>query len=199
MIKQKWFLFGIVLTLYYLCRDMADKMTPEQRHRCMSRIRGRDTKPELVVRRWLWHQGFRYRLYVKALPGRPDIVMRKWRTVIFVNGCFWHGHKCGNNKRRPTTNAQFWQDKIERNRERDARNQALLQAAGWHVLVVWECQLTPRRRLKTLRELDLALSHIVLQHATPAAKSYPTPAAGEDLPIAAEPMTGYGSNGHDNA
>ena len=67
----------------------------------MSRIRGRDTKPELVVRRWLWHQGFRYRLYVKSLPGRPDIVMRKWRTAIFVNGCFWHGHEC--QKHRPAT------------------------------------------------------------------------------------------------
>jgi DNA mismatch endonuclease (patch repair protein) len=78
---------------------MADKMTPEQRHRCMSRIRGRDTKPELVVRRWLWRQGFRYRLYVKSLPGRPDIVMRKWRTVIFVNGCFWHGHESKNTVR----------------------------------------------------------------------------------------------------
>ena len=103
-------------------------MTPEQRHRCMSRIKGRDTKPELVVRRWLWHQGFRYRLYVKSLPGRPDIVMRKWKTAIFVNGCFWHGHDC--NKRKPSTNAQFWQDKINRNRERDASNQAKLQAAG---------------------------------------------------------------------
>ena len=96
-------------------------MTGEQRRRCMSRIRGRDTKPELVVRRWLWRQGYRYRLYVKSLPGRPDIVMRKWRTVIFVNGCFWHGHKC--QRHRPATNAQFWQDKITRNHERDERNQ----------------------------------------------------------------------------
>lgn len=127
----------------------------------MSRIRGRDTKPELVVRRWLWHQGFRYRLYVKSLPGRPDIVMRKWRTVIFVNGCFWHGHEC--NKRQPSTNAQFWKEKIERNRKRDSRNQALLQAAGWHVIVIWECQLRPKCRMHTLRELDLTLSRIVLE------------------------------------
>ena len=123
----------------------------------MSRIRGRDTKPELVVRRWLWHQGFRYRLYVKSLPGRPDIVMRKWRTVIFVNGCFWHGHDCQSG-RRPSTNARFWQEKIERNRERDARNVAALQAAGWHVLVVWECQLSTKCRQETLRELQGALA-----------------------------------------
>ena len=165
---------------------MADKMTPEQRHRCMSRIRGRDTKPEMVVRRWLWHQGFRYRLYVKRLPGTPDIVMKKWRTVILVNGCFWHGHDCQRHK--PATNAQFWHDKIARNRERDARNQALLQAAGWHVIVIWECQLAAKRRMATLRELDLALSRIVLERSTPKAKPYDI--GTDDAPgsqIAAEP------------
>ena len=170
---------------------MADKMTPEQRHRCMSRIRGRDTKPELVVRRWLWHQGFRYRLYVKSLPGRPDIVMRKWRTAIFVNGCFWHGHEC--QRHRPATNAQFWQEKITRNRERDERNQTALRAAGWHVIVVWECQLTAKHRQETLRELDLALSRIVLeQNARIKAKPYIND--GEEAPAAAaEAQTPYGT------
>ena len=172
---------------------MADKMTPEQRHRCMSRIRGRDTKPELVVRRWLWHQGFRYRLYVKSLPGRPDIVMRKWRTAIFVNGCFWHGHDC--QKHAPATNAKFWQEKITRNRERDARNQALLQGAGWHVIVIWECQLSPKRRMKTLRDLDLALSRIVLERNTTHPRPYPTPSE-EPLPIAAETTTEYTTRKH---
>lgn len=167
---------------------MADKMTPEQRHRCMSRIRGRDTKPELVVRRWLWHQGFRYRLYVKALPGRPDIVMRKWRTAIFVNGCFWHGHDC--QKHRPVTHAEFWQEKITRNRERDARNQSLLRTAGWNVIVIWECQLTRQRRQQTLRDLDLALSGIVLQQSLPAAKPYRDFTPDEAPSIAAEPMEG---------
>ena len=150
----------------------------------MSRIRGRDTKPELVVRRWLWHQGFRYRLYVKTLPGRPDIVMRKWRTVIFVNGCFWHGHDCQSD-RSPLTNAQFWQEKIERNRERDARNVAALQAAGWHVLVIWECQLSAKCRQETLRELDVELSHIVLSH-TARPKRYAELDSGAELSIAAE-------------
>ena len=168
---------------------MADRMTREQRHRCMSRIRGRDTKPEMVVRRWLWHQGFRYRLCVKALPGRPDIVMRKWRTAIFVNGCFWHGHECENNRQRPSTNTQFWQEKFERNRARDARNQALLQAAGWHVIVVWECQLSPKRRAETLRDLDLALSRIVLQQNASSGKRYALPEA--EPAIAAEAETAY--------
>ena len=168
---------------------MGDRRTWEQRHRCMSRIRGRDTKPEMVVRRWLWRQGYRYRLCVKALPGRPDIVMRKWRTVIFVNGCFWHGHDC--QKHRPATNAQFWQEKITRNRERDARNQALLQAAGWHVIVVWECQLTPKCRIDTLRELDLTLSHIVLEQ-TGHRKGYAFPEEGSGWSQAAEPPSEYG-------
>lgn len=159
-------------------------MTEEQRHRCMSRIRGRDTKPELVVRRWLWRQGFRYRLYVKSLPGRPDIVMRKWRTVIFVNGCFWHGHEC--QRQRPRTHAQFWEEKIERNRARDARNQALLQAAGWHVIVIWECQLAPKRCVDTLRELDLALSRIILKrNGAPV----PYPDLDESAAVAAESPT----------
>lgn len=170
-------------------------MTPEQRHRCMSRIRGRDTKLELVVRRWLWHQGFRYRLYVKALPGRPDIVMRKWRTAIFVNGCFWHGHEC--QRHRPVTNAQFWQDKITRNRERDERNQALLRAAGWNVIVVWECQLSPKKRAETLRELDVALSRIVLERNGAQPKPYSIPEDDAALPLAAEAESGYGSASND--
>ena len=175
---------------------MGDRMTPEQRHRCMSRIRGRDTKPELVVRRWLWHQGFRYRLYVKALPGRPDIVMRKWRTAIFVNGCFWHGHEC--QRHRPATNAQFWQEKITRSRERDERNQALLRAAGWNVIVVWECQLAPKRRKETLRELDFELSRIVLERNGAQVRPYVMPDEGADVPLAAETESGYG-NGKANA
>ena len=150
---------------------MADRMTPQQRHRCMSRIKGRDTKPELVVRRWLWRQGHRYRLCVKSLPGCPDIVMRKWRTVILVNGCFWHGHDC--QKRHPVTNARFWQEKITRNRRRDQRNMALLQAAGWNVIVIWECQLAPKQRQATLHELDLALSRIILEKTAPQPRPYP--------------------------
>jgi len=158
----------------------------------MSRIRGRDTRPELVVRRWLWHQGFRYRLYVKKLPGCPDIVMRKWRTAIFVNGCFWHGHRCQKNA--PQTNAAFWQDKIMRNRERDARNQSLLQAAGWNVIVIWECQLAPKRRSKTLRSLDLELSRIVLESNQRRTSPYTTLHEGEDKPLAAEPLARYGTH-----
>ena len=111
--------------------------------------------------------------------------MRKWRTAIFVNGCFWHGHDCQSD-RRPSTNAKFWQEKIDRNRERDAHNVAALQAAGWHVLVVWECQLSAKRRQQTLRELDVWLSHIVLEH-TARPKRYAELDGENELSIAAEP------------
>ena len=140
-----------------------------------------------MLRKALWKQGFRYRINDKRLPGSPDIVLPKYRSVIFVHGCFWHGHECENNKRQPTTNAQFWKEKIERNRERDAHNQALLQAAGWHVIVIWECQLSPKRRMETLRELDLALSRIVLEVNAPRPVSYSWPKEGQDQSIAAEP------------
>ena len=111
---------------------MADKMTAEQRHRCMSNIKSKNTKPEMIVRRWLWHEGYRYRLNVKQLPGRPDIVLPKYSTVIFVNGCFWHAHEGCDKYRLP------------------------------YVLVVWECQLEKSRRHDTLLALSRRLSQIYL-------------------------------------
>ena len=94
---------------------MSDKMTPEQRHRCMSHVRSKDTKPEMTVRRYLFVRGFRYRIHVKNLPGKPDIVLRKYRAVIFVNGCFWHGHEGCGSYSFPKSNVEFWLSKIERN------------------------------------------------------------------------------------
>ncbi len=141
---------------------MSDTMTQEQRHRCMSHIRGRDTKPELLVRRYLWRKGYRYRLYDRRLPGRPDIIMRQRRTVIFVNGCFWHGHDC-DKFRMPKSNTEFWQQKIERNRRRDRSNRLALKAMGFNVITVWECELTPKKRLMTLRSLDRTLSRLLLK------------------------------------
>lgn len=141
---------------------MTDKMTPQQRHRCMSNIKSVDTKPEMVVRRWIWKEGFRYRLHVKSLPGTPDIVIRKLKTVIFINGCFWHGHIEGECYRPPKSNIEFWTTKIQRNCERDVRNYKALKSQGWNVLVVWECQLTKKRRQNTLMALSLKLSEILL-------------------------------------
>jgi DNA mismatch endonuclease (patch repair protein) len=119
---------------------MADIISPEQRSALMSRIRGKDTKIELEVRRGLHALGFRYRLGGAGLPGRPDVVLPRHRTVVFVHGCFWHGHSC-HLFRLPKTRPDFWKAKIEANRERDSRQASLLRSAGWHVEIVWECEL----------------------------------------------------------
>ena len=138
-----------------------DTMTPEQRHRCMAAIKARNTKPELVVRRYLHACGFRYRLNHKRLPGKPDLVLRKYRTCIFVNGCFWHGHDCSMFKL-PQTRTSYWQAKIDRNRERDRETDQQLAHMGWHVITVWECQLKPAARQQTLESLAFTLNHIYL-------------------------------------
>lgn len=143
---------------------MADKMTPAQRHRCMSHIRSNDTKPEMIVRKWLWHEGFRYRLHVKSLCGTPDIVIRKLKTVIFINGCFWHGHIVGECFRPPKSNIKFWETKILKNKERDALNYRTLKSQGWNVLIIWECQLSKKNRINTLRALSLKLSKTILEY-----------------------------------
>lgn len=173
---------------------MADRMTAEQRHRCMAAIHSRDTKPEMVVRRYLWGLGYRYRLSHPRLPGHPDLVLRKYRTAIFVNGCFWHGHEGCRAFRLPKTNAEFWRVKIERNRERDAQERRQLASMGWHSIVVWECELKPKVREQTLRSLDYTLSKIYLDDHT--VRRYT--AEEEETLIAAEPECGYG-DGSDKA
>ncbi|MBA0100328.1 very short patch repair endonuclease [Stenotrophomonas indicatrix] len=132
---------------------MADTLTHQQRSERMSRIRGADTSPELQVRRGLHAMGFRFRLHDRALPGRPDVVMRKYATVIFVQGCYWHAHHCQKG-RIPATNTLFWKEKFESNRKRDARSARKLRAMGWHVLHIWECELrTPSLRSRALEKL----------------------------------------------
>lgn len=125
---------------------MTDRFTPEQRSVLMGRIRGRDTQPELLVRRQVHGMGYRYRLYRKDLPGRPDLVFPGRRKVIFVHGCFWHQHDCLRG-RRPSSNRTFWDAKLDRNVVRDRENIEALEALGWSVLVVWECETRDRDRL----------------------------------------------------
>ena len=139
-----------------------DKLTKEQRHKCMSSIRGKDTKPELIVRKYLFSRGYRYRLNHPRLPGHPDLVFRKYRTVIFVNGCFWHGHENCKYFVLPKTNIDFWKKKIDRNKGRDREVQQELAKMGWHCITVWECQLKPDKKDKTLESLDYTLNHIYL-------------------------------------
>lgn len=120
---------------------MPDVITPFQRHRNMAAIHSSSTKPELKLRHSLWHLGFRYRVNDKRLPGSPDIVLPKYRTVIFIHGCFWHGHKGCKNYTVPKTNTDFWTAKITRNQQRDQEVWRQLEAKGWYVIIVWECQL----------------------------------------------------------
>ena len=154
-----------------------DKLTPQQSHNTMAAIRGKNTKPEMIVRRGLWKRGFRYRLNHKRLPGHPDLVLRKYRTCIFVNGCFWHGHNVMSDGRGkmedviensecckiPKTNREFWVAKIRRNKERDKEEQRKLAEMGWHCITIWECELKAVKREETLNSLAFTLNHIWLQ------------------------------------
>ena len=164
---------------------MSDTLSPQQRHANMAAIHGKDTKPEMIVRRWLWHHGFRYRLNHPRLPGKPDIVMRKYRTCIFVNGCFWHGHEGCRYYTIPKTNTDFWVSKVRRNKERDLKVQRELAAMGWHSITIWECELKPIKREYTLESLVYTLNKIFLQDR--AVKRYEIPEeepmmAAEDVP-----------------
>ena len=120
---------------------MPDTLSQTQRHKCMSSIQGKNTKPEILVRKGLHARGFRFRLYNKKLPASPDIVLPKYGVVIMVNGCFWHGHKGCRYATKPKTNVEFWETKIARNRHRDEVTEAHLHALGWHVITIWECEL----------------------------------------------------------
>lgn len=129
---------------------MADTMTPEQRHMTMSHIHSKDTKPEIVIRQTLFTLGYRYRLNVKNLPGSPDLVLHKYRTAIFVNGCFWHGHKGCSKYVMPKSNVGFWTEKIYRNQERDLVNIQRLESLAWNVITIWECELSKSRIDETI-------------------------------------------------
>lgn len=154
-----------------------DHLTPQQRSKNMSAIRSKDTKPEIIVRKWLWSRGFRYRINSKRLPGKPDVVLRKYRTCIFINGCFWHGHRVTESPvqdsgftiqsseccKIPKTNRDFWIAKIRRNMERDREDRQRLTQMGWHSITVWECELKPAKREETLDSIAYTLNHIWLQ------------------------------------
>ena len=136
---------------------MADVLSKEQRRRCMSQIRSKDTKPEVLVRRFLFASGFRFRLHRKDLPGKPDIVLPKYKTVIFINGCFWHGHQDCKYATIPETNREFWRAKISGNMERDKATYSELLRQGWKVIEIWQCQLKPKEIDQTLQNLIMAL------------------------------------------
>lgn len=161
---------------------MSDTLISPQRHANMAAIHGKDTKPEMVVRHYLWGHGFRYRLNYPRLPGKPDIVMRKYRTCIFVNGCFWHGHEGCRYYTVPKSNTEFWVNKVRRNKERDVKVQQELASMGWHSITIWECELKLKVREKTLESLSYTLNKIFLQDRT--VKQYVIPE--EESMMAAE-------------
>lgn len=145
-----------------------DRHTPEQRRRNMSAVKGKDTKPEILVRKWLHAAGYRFRLHVKDLPGKPDIVLPKYKTVIFVNGCFWHQHAGCKHASIPTSNIDFWVKKLTSNIERDKKNYQELKKAGWTVTVIWECEVksvlnTPEGIAKILKIQDKNFSNVKKQ------------------------------------
>lgn len=135
---------------------MADNHTREVRSKNMSHIRSKNTKPEIQVRHYLFSKGFRYRKNVKELPGCPDIVLPKYKTVVFINGCFWHKHDCPRFVW-PSSNDEYWRPKILKNVERDKENQKKLEQAGWRVLIVWECQLKRKDFISTMSNLEATI------------------------------------------
>lgn len=156
--------------------DCWDKKT---RSRVMARIKSRDTKPELIVRKYLYSRGYRFRKNLRSLPGTPDIVMKKYGVAIFIHGCFWHGHY---DSKLPSSNVDFWKTKIERTKERDLENKEKLKGLGWKVMTIWECQLKPKYREKTLLEMEYWINNSYLQQF----KKIGYCNSEEDLPIAAE-------------
>lgn len=163
-------------------------MTPEQRSRCMAAIKGKDTKPEITVRKFLFSKGLRYRVNNRKLPGTPDVVLKKYRTVVFIDGCFWHGHEGCKYYRLPRTNTDFWRHKIVMNIARDYANNVYLRLAGWRVIRIWECDVkTKAKRGETLERL---YSTIVGKDS----KSTVYEDSPTDNAIAAEPNASYGND-----
>ena len=148
-----------------------DCLTPEQRKRNMSAIKGRDTKPEILLRKLLHSLGYRFRIQRKDLPGRPDIVLPKYKIAIFVNGCFWHRHEGCKLASTPSTNSEFWEKKFAANVERDARNYAALKAHGWHVVIIWECEVK-----------EILRSRVIPVLPAPSPQAYPS---GKDTDLEA--------------
>lgn len=162
---------------------MADVLDPKQRSQRMSLIKWKDTKPEMVIRKYLFSKGLRYRLHNKKLPGKPDIVLKKYKTVVFINGCFWHGHKDCKYFKMPKSNEFFWEQKINRNRARDIANEFVLQTEGWKVIRIWECEL------KKVKDREITLEKLYQEITSqPSIKINPE----EQKLIAAEPEMPYG-------
>ena len=156
--KRGWYLIKKKVTNENIFQIM-DVHSKETRSYNMSRIKGKNTKPEILVRKYLFSQGFRYRLYCKDLPGKPDIVLPKYRTVIFIHGCFWHGHEECRYFVTPKTRTEWWIEKINANKENDKKNSKLLQKMGWNVIIIWECDLKKKEKEEILLKISVELKN----------------------------------------
>lgn len=168
---------------------MADVHSKLIRSYNMSKIKGKDTKPELMVRKYLFSHGFRYRVNVNVLPGKPDIVLPKYKTAIFINGCFWHGHENCKFYVLPKTRTEWWKQKIDRNKQRDIEVSEKLRYIGWRTMVIWECQLKPRNKDKTLDAIVSALNQVFIDKYKIIPKRYST--SKDNLSIVAEEISPY--------
>ena len=130
-----------------------DVFSKSKRSDIMSKVSGKDTRPELLVRKYLFSKGFRYRKNVKDMPGKPDIILLKYKTIIFVHGCFWHGHEGCDAAKLPASNVDYWIKKISSNIKRDSQNIQQLRMLGWNIIVIWECELKPKIRKNILEQL----------------------------------------------
>lgn len=167
-----------------------DIWSKKKRSAVMAKIRSKDTKPEWIVRRYLFSRGYRYRKNVKGLPGTPDIVLRKYGIVIFIHGCFWHGHEVDGHI--PHSNSDYWRKKIERNQQRDKNIKEALKKMGWSVMTVWECQLKPAVREKTLSEIEYYINKTFLDRYRQKTKVIYSDRENEMLQNVAEPSAIYG-------
>ena len=147
---------------------MADTLSKDERSSLMARVKGRNTTPEKYVRRVLWNAGFRFRLNVRKLPGKPDIVLTKYRTVVLVQGCFWHSHDCRRGRNRPSTNVEYWSRKLDGNAVRDKNNQDKLAELGWLVFTIWECELQEGAEQLLFYLRNLRERQKVERHGTPS-------------------------------
>lgn len=173
---------------------MTDIFPPEKRSDIMRRIRGKNTRPELIVRKYLFSKGFRFRVNVRRLPGKLDIVLRKYHTAIFVHGCFWHGHENCRLTSFPKSNSEFWRAKITRNRQRDREIRTKLNAVGWNTMVVWKCQL--QRLSERKRVLEAIVSILDATFLNLNGRKQPITYSQKDLcSQAAEKSTGYAKKG----
>lgn len=166
-----------------------DIWNKKKRSAVMAKIRSKDTNPEWIVRRYLFSRGYRYRKNVKGLPGTPDVVLHKYGIVIFIHGCFWHGHEVDGHI--PHSNSDYWRKKIGRNQQRDERNKEALKKMGWKVMTIWECQLKPTVKEQTLLEMEYWINHSFLeQYRKKTIKPYEI--IESPLNIAAEDTVEYG-------